>query len=417
MDQDNVTLRNKRIRHNLSVQSLHSDIDSSFQSSNSINRSLPDFSSTDTKEQFMEEIKLLKLELESAHNEIEALLLENATLQKKIIEMEQKTKHLLAIMSTPKTNNKKTRSLRKNNNLKKLKLNFVDTDGIANSTLNQEGKKPDHSNDRTATNKNVNISNIVNTPKDMATQNVSKIWFYGDQKFIGVASRLQEIRQKNSIYNYNISSITKPFAHTEEILKGSCDNVLGVNDKIVISVGENDTNPWNVISELHYVLKKNCNNLVFVIEALNNPHLNTVKLNQHIKLICNQFKNCKFIEINQYRRNSMDILYYLTNRLNFIINSIDYDTKFIRNRHQMQKNIPAPHDTFKQPHKINVYKFKKGTIDYYFQNHNKKKTIVECTQAAKKGTIPFYFPKIVSNAEVPLEIKNKKYESPTFFRH
>lgn len=367
MEQENITFRNKRT--NISCELLEELSDHSFLSSDSIiQRSLPDISTINSREDdFLREISNLKLKLENAYKEINTLIEENRGLQKKIIELEMKINNLLLSMDK---------------NKQKYNLS-IETGETKNLKYTQEN---------------------------------NNIWIYGDQKCIGLGARLYESRQSTTILKYNIISFTKPNASTEEILKGLHNISIVPQDKIILAVGENDRNPFDVISELHYILKKYRYYNIFVLQVLNNPYLNTVKLNSKLKLICNQFKNCKFIQLDQVNFKNIDICKYLCNRLNFNIDSIDYNVKFIRNRQFLTKNLTGarnacikthyPHWKDNKTLQCKDYKQIKGTIDYYFSKLNSVKTEVKSNiMEAKKGTIPFYFPQIKKKL-APLDSNN-----------
>lgn len=289
-------------------------------------RSLPDPSTRDYDDEYdklKSKIEELTSKLESAHTEIENLHMENNTLQRKIHEQENRIQQLTKICSPiPSTKKRKSKlnesSLRRQN--KSLDESIMQTGDFQENLMQKNKEKTEE----------ISLKQNIMSPKINSVPNdVNKIHIFGGQQCVGLASALIRSRLNSRHEKYCVTAMTKPNASTEEILSG-CENIVfSPKDKIVVNVGENDCNPTRITSELSAFLKKNKDSNVIVMNVVKNKFLNEKLLNNNIRLICNNFNNCNFIEFDDAKRH-IDIC----TKLNYIIDCLDYNEKFLSyNKH------------------------------------------------------------------------------------
>lgn len=129
-----------------------------------------------------------------------------------------------------------------------------------------------------------------------------------------------------------MTSFVKPNAKSEDILKCCQMYDITSNDRVVLCVGEHDSNPTKVFIELCATLKSLYMCPVLVLKVCNNIHLNVNRLNNMIKMICNQNSNCKFVDF-QLDSNRRSKYYYTLNefckKINYTLDTIDYNLKFL----------------------------------------------------------------------------------------
>lgn len=366
--------------------------------------SLPALRSHDNEENndLKMEIKTLLSQLESAHNQIDELVLENGFFKKKLAEQELKIKQLtqIASSSSSKKKTEKAKSSKKKggSSNKELYLNKSLNDSelinIADhTTLTNNGTQKLESTTQTEDDKLNHDEKKENSYRNPENPD-KKIWIVGGQSCAGLAACLTDLRKNSNYEQYTVSAMTKPQATTDEILKGFANYPIGKMDKVIIGVGENDTNPILVSSELYSILKILQNNDVIVLNALCNEYLNENMLNRQIQLICNNFPNCKFIYTPNHVIHKSQIMMTCT-QLNLAIDSIDYENKYL--------------------------KFKK-----YIKNANKNTRILVNTKRnmleldgqqdkPKKGTIPYYFPIVGKNLNASATITAPNRDK-SFFR-
>lgn len=234
------------------------------------------------------------------------------------------------------------------------------------------------------------------TPKD--TQKLAptnKIFIFGAQQCVGLSSVLMRSRQDTPYVKYAITSLTKPYALTSDVIR-NCQNIpLSPSDKLVLCVGENDYDTKILSSQLRQLLDVFSNNNVIILSVLKNVYLNVNDLNQTIRNICNEYKNCNFIDSNHK-------LYNTCKLINHTIDYDDYEKKYL-NVKELKKLILR-----KQPNSTKTdnkdKKDPKGTIPYYFARKQPEcdpinKAELTKNTSPKIGTIPHYF-KVVDRKQL-----------------
>lgn len=88
------------------------------------------------------------------------------------------------------------------------------------------------------------------------------------------------------------------------------------HDRIVLFIGQNDSNPFHIKAELCSFMKTmNCP--VFVIKVYKNRHLNEYKVNCMLRMICKHYTRCTYVDIDY--ENSYDIFNDLCNAINSVL--------------------------------------------------------------------------------------------------
>lgn len=199
--------------------------------------------------------------------------------------------------------------------------------------------------------------------------------------------------------NYTVSGIIKPYAKSYDILSYCkiLESELNSSDRVILSIGTNDTNPFEVCKELCLALSKLKTPKVLIIPIYNNNKVNTDLLNNYISSIVKLHNNCIFINRSCTDFN-FNYLTSITNLLIHEISKIDYNDKYIVDPKNFTNHRVIQNDA---PPTIIP---RKGTIPYYFKskalnttlNSNKwqaKTSSKTMYTIEKKGTIPFYFKK------------------------
>lgn len=335
----NINTRKRQRKHNNSNLSEEDMSCLSMNSSGPITRgnSLPDLSTRhfnkDELQELRDEINALEVQLDSAHTEIESLIMENNKLIKAISELEKKTGLLKSICGN--ASERKSLSNHKSKSQKKLKPRRLQLTTDATSTpknhLNVTKYSPDSEKPQDEPNQNVCHSqeSIKSNKKDRKSVNQNKkIFIFGGQQCSGLASALLNSRLDTNFEKYEIVSFIKPNAKCTEILQSNVIDNIREDDKIVICVGEHDTNPTQLTIELSYFIKRFCKSAIFVISVSRSDYLNEIVLNNTIKLICNNSTNCKYVNTMMYGNRAM-YLSKLCDKINMEIDSIYYKEKYL----------------------------------------------------------------------------------------
>lgn len=419
MDQNtNITFRGKQRKIYDSYIELNELNDTLSSNTSEIKtRSLPDLSTSFTNEEleYKKNIDKLQTELTSANAEIDALLEENNSLKKKIMDQ----KNQISLLKQMCTNSANRISCAISTNVQNCPTKTT--------TVLQEPCTPkSHYRHNISNAKNIQnikykniqpkkLENAFNLNGELYTSNKSQqsdqkykqIYILGTQQCKGLSSILIDSRKYTSYEKYNISSLIKPNASCDAVL--SLDFAFTQKDKLVVCIGENDSNPTKILLNLSTFIKKYKNISIFILGVRHNLHLNETKLNQQLKLICNFYSNCKFIDIKQnpniYTRWS-EFLFNTAKQINLAIDTIDYEDKYIKRNIKINKKT----NSFTRfENKQDLYK--KGTIPYYFlktklanlENPSIKKSKI-------KKTMLDYYPKTK-------QLNNNKQPPDTFFRN
>lgn len=415
---DNITYRTKagysQSANNISIdQRTSSNSLNSTPNKDDTYNSLPNFTESTEITELREENITLSTQLASAHEEITNLNMEINNLKKQMEENQRKLnvyKNLLkgemSVTSPGKqTPNKNKVTQIKTNKIRseeiKQKINKIETKYLNLSVQNTK------ENDKTLVTDKLSPQSTPH--KDVLSENKKDrtIYIFGGNQCIGLAGKIINSRMNSPYNKYSVMSFIKPNANTKEILQPYKLNAYTKNDKIILSIGENDTNPFEVMANLISLAQSVNDCTVLIMNVQNNPFLNVNKLNYMLKHISTNVPNCKFIDLKS-KNNKQLFDRDRTKTINLTIDSLDYNHTYLKT------------NNIKIVKKCNVRNFKliniprKGTIPYYFSLITNK--IENKTKELKqnKNSILRYFP-IINKSNNDLN-ENLKTKSDDFFR-
>lgn len=373
MDDNNVTKRNNK------KTSLHRSLNTSVLSTLST-QSLPDLSTAlcDINE-LKDEIVMLQNQLEAAYEEIDNLTIENNKLK------EGTKSNNLCICSTHQTQPESVQDVENNivvnNNHKEQNIVRPDTPNShmlitpSNSTEAVSSNPLDGASHHTFQDKSE-----TKMPVTGALNFDPEILIIGGHQVINLASKLICSRENTMYQKYKIHSFKKPNALASDIL--SCSSMLSDSKEnyLIISVGENDTNPFKLMTSFTSTLKSFRVTRIIILNVVQNKYLNENKLNQMLSYVCNNFDNCTFLNMSNFdMRNSVD---NICKRLNFLI-----DMQYYTNNYLSLKKVKLCTRAVLHQGKEKSNKFRKGTttIPYLFsliEKNNRQK----CSKNVEKIT-------------------------------
>lgn len=403
----NITIRNpQRVKSNSLNNILEIDTDESSTFLDATRKSLPtaDLNSSILYE-MKEQLKTLRTELESAHEEIVILNNENTHLKQQLKDMNKKIETLIKLTSknssfcstpnekylgTPINHNKKSLTKRKIQSIR----TFAEDERLENSspgglaTLDHHKKQADGMTENVPIKKDliqehkselfpreaIEMNQLPKAPgnKEVTSDKTSsnkKIHILGDQTCLGLSKLLIESRKKKWNDNYCVTGYSKPEATSADILS-SCDDLIKnacIDDVFILMLGSNDYDPYKFVFQLCNALYKLKAYRVIIVQVSQNRYISSNMQNHYIKLLCANYEHTKFIEANQVDHKSLCF------KLNIEIDSYDYNKQFL--------NLS----------KLRIHQVNELT--------NKK---------VKKGTIPYYFKKDVRQPKTPLSVKSDK---------
>jgi hypothetical protein len=339
-----------------------------------------------TTENFIQEIANLKSHLESAEKEIDNLNLENNDLKRTIINQNKQIETLKTITSDiGRKNNRLNTPIRSNLTVlhgslsKQSPLNF-DKSVLFNSasrlklqhykprrTLNYENVEKSNRNiylkptspNVLLSNDNTLMNNTTNNNSNTSTK--SRIFILGDEQISGLSKKIQNRQKPTLCDSYTVTTMVKKNAICSQILN-SCDDLektMKKDDIVILAIGKNDKNPYQLFSELGTALFKLKKFKVFIVNVLYNSNLNINLLNYNIQTLVRNYNNCKFIKLsNNYNMHLNELSY----RINIEIDYIQYQKEFLAP--QKIRAFLSKNSTYKK-HKRTI-KLKQKTILHYF---------------------------------------------------
>lgn len=446
---ENVTIRKPKILRQLSLDNLSllcHTIDDSYEASRESEEKL-NLSKLDVK-QMKEDLDEMTNHLITAKEEINTLQKENAHLKLQIETLKDKqanneTKNMFTLKIDEPTKEKPTdihpqangrqfeiediqsKNLNKNAKGRKLKQRLNKHSNKATTGVqNKHQPKPDIL--RTSkTNQEVTLIPKNTSPYINKTQEINsnktcnlfvkepKIVIVGDESCRELAAMLITLRSKHkNTRDYRILNYTYPNAHTEHILRncGLKNEDFDEDDWLILSLGSHDCNPIKLVMEISAFLKNMTMPHIVVTSVAYNRHLNEDKLNRELKIMTNNIRNGQFLGTLNHSRYSRQTAKHQFKTINNLINTADYKSYYLG------KNITRLNKQNRQT------KLKPGTIPYLFNLMNKNKTnnrkipevkhnldgtflndansIQNIKNAPKPGTIPFYFQKTLTAAQI-----------------
>ncbi|XP_045511678.1 uncharacterized protein LOC123706448 [Colias croceus] len=310
MESQNVTLRRHKLNRSLDDICLEKSL-----SYEEDLKSLPDLSTMNCEfDELKEKMNTLQSLLDSANNEIDNLILENNSLKKKIMELEKKLLLFNKIYTEPKSN-KKIKHFSSLNILKiKRRIDFDAENNEMN--INSPKKNPPV----------LEKSNFCSKNKkhELKATKKERLFIFGGQQCVGLASRLHASKYDLSS-KYQISSITKPFASTDNIVESCYKIEPDASDYFVLSLGEHDKNPLDFISETASILRYLKNANIIILYVVKNLYLNEILINNYLKQMCQRYPKCIFLNAyencnaNTFQDNYLDrICYKIKTEINFL---------------------------------------------------------------------------------------------------
>lgn len=226
------------------------------------------------------------------------------------------------------------------------------------------------------------------------------IYIIGGQQCTGLAVELISTKSNTKFKEYQVTSITKPFASTEEILK-SCSTLEATSDDyVILNIGETDHNPTQIVYNLSAAVKTLEKSNIIILSVVKNNFLNENKLNDTLKTLCNEINHCKFIDFSSKFKTNRHNLRQTCKTINFYIDYVEYETKFLMYTKRAPKlgtDIDKNSNAYVQQEKSmsKSHMYKKGTIPYYFQKIRERTAQLDI----RKKTLLDYFPVVVKNRE------------------
>lgn len=363
-----------------------------------------------------EEITELKALLKIATQEIDKLKSQNTQIKNKMSEYEQELK-LFRNMKVDTMNQTETATpIKINAGILSLQHKASTPINLIASTSPALVNHPiPQTNNWTKQHKH-NIETMTET-----TNNLKKtIFILGDQQAMGLYRFLQNSKKYRN--QYSVFSFIKPFALCKENLS-YCDTLqksLQNGDKVILAIGANDKNPYNIINALSVSLGKfqRMENVqIYVTQVTNNNFLNENCLNNHIRALVSTYPNCNFVTLNSrmalseskklFITNYSLYLAHLSDALKYQMECDDYNSKYL-NPKNLNTLIKLNHNKFIKKSCNQPNQHKKGTIPFYFPKQKNNGNIMP-SHLYKKGTIPYYFHKqTVNKTSLPISPTNCK---------
>lgn len=352
---DNVTIRKPKLTKSVSLEGINSSLNSTH-SVDVMGMSL-DLSThhvlTSNMEDMKSEITSLRIHLDSTQNELENVILENNDLKKQISHLAQEVEILKQICRSPVSSLRKNNSSAKKSVKRRLVENFRnspiklhddictnDTGNISQTTSCSPAKEyPEVQSEQVLNNMEEPLKSAKSSSQESAgirntninkknieiKENPKRLFLFGGRQCAGLSSSLRKSRVRRPYEHYQIVSFIKPNAKSVDIL--NCAKLFDITpeDRVLICVGQHDSNPLEVMTELCIYLKSaKCP--VFVIKVFENVHLNVSKLNDMLIMISRQLKKSIYIDIDSsYHYSSFDIC----SKINSIVDQHDYNQKFL----------------------------------------------------------------------------------------
>lgn len=380
---DNVTIRKQKRIKPTSISPDHSETKcSDTQSSSSCSTPLNGTSSSLSNlaeslqiHDLKEEIASLTTQLHSAHDEIASLNSEVVRLIKGYSELEAQIVMLKMLLddvqptvsrSTPKSskNPKKTRnSLNRSESviLTPLPLNKIknikehDDISVAASTVTN-ALEPTFKEDQPSNGQiGKDPETTVKVDQHSHGQN-GTIFVFGGKQCAGLASKLANMRE-DSFKKYEVRSFIKPSASTQQILDSMSCCKFSKGDKIVLSVGEHDENPMEMMSSLNKTLKCLEKYNIFLIGIRKGEGIKTHIVNYMLRQSNLYVENVKFIEtLNSKNENKRIFLNNMCKKLNSTIDQVDYKTEYYCFNNDNHRNTPYTSPVMNEQRDATSYK-------------------------------------------------------------
>lgn len=389
-----------------------------------LNRSCPDLNPFNRVafEELQQKNNYLQEQLASADNEVANTLSENYALKKKIVEYENKIKHLSSLfnkspMTINNTSKRSTvkRSINQNKSLNRKKLDFSPLEPLVTPS---NRKKALFTKNRTNDGVNAKLRNQNNECepqnnfnkqvhnikiKDTTSTTRHKLWIVGEKRLSGLSAAILDSRRGKWNDVYATFGFTMQNATSSQIQEYCCsiENNISEGDVVILGIGSHDSNPELLHKNVCIILSKLSKATIYLLPVLHNPCLNEKTLNNHLKLWSKTFKNCTYIDVKQnrghYHYRKFEYFHSICSTVNLILDSRAY-------KMQYTCSLKKACSTFIKYRNLN-----KHYSDIKKANQRDSKVINE----PKKGTIPYYFKMITENSNDKVNFFRSSKDSNT----
>lgn len=328
----------------------------------------------------IEKLELIELELQSAHDEVSLLNDEIRDLKEKLTQSQNralKYKNMaISLLKGDKTIMKG--EIRQIGNITSSSLagqnSLIRNSLIHKNSIEIEGKQRLDSSTEASPMKNPSLKKCQYSTRN-SNDKPKNIIIIGDQQAKGITMGLRNLLDKEI---YSIQGYVKENATFEYVVK-EIENLtknMTMRDHLIIMAGSNDKNPYKLLNELSFSLKKTCNTNLYLTEVLYSNYLREMEINRNFDCYAKLFQHCTMIknlgdsqiapcvdsicqrimhtiQITEYRR---AYLTYNDTKLPCTPNSIKYNNeKSFENIeknvfHQRNKLAPLGRMNKRQPH-------------------------------------------------------------------
>lgn len=369
-------------------------------------QSLPNTSSIDCSQitDLRKEIETISIDLSSATNEIDRLNMEVTNLNKKVEEQQKKIELYKSLLSSNVSSSRKSTP-----NKSRKRMSTILPENDVNLLIDVKKDNILVKRDKLYTLQNNNLAVQKNENQAPAAPENNKILIIGGAQCQNLALNLSNTRKDNAYGKYEVTGFLKPGAPTEVLLDLCRHMQMKKEDKLILCVGEEDTDPHKLSLELYATLKTIKASTIILISVVRNRYLNEYNLNTTLKNVCNKLDRCYFINIGEYE-NQFNYRNDICKKINMYIDSDDYDTQFLPRPGKIHnlKNINRNSCKFSENNKT---KFANGTIPYYFNKMNAKLMRDNMlNKNKKKTTLLDYFPIVTTKFMKAKPVQNVTIE-------
>lgn len=187
--------------------------------------------------------------------------------------------------------------------------------------------------------------NIATTSKtEVSNLRLNRVFIFGGKQCVGMAESLEKSRLWTRYKHYQIISFIKPYASTENILNCAKMFDFTSHDRIIVCVGQHDSNILHVMTE-SCIFLKSVKSPVFVLKVFKNIHLYEYKLNEMLTMISYQYQNCNYVNLDAYTNEIV-----ICKKNNSMLDQLDYNLDFLNFKTKQTSTFGHNYD--KQKYKL-----------------------------------------------------------------
>lgn len=248
----------------------------------------------------------------------------------------------------------------------------------------------------------------------------NSIYIIGEQHTSGLWNYIINNREHKWHDRYNIISFVKPNALSSEAYKTltTIESALTPGDRVILSVGANDNNPYMLLNQIGRILDKLQHVKVYVVPVYRNRQLCTSTINNEIACLIKIYKNCYFLKYEEDYNNLKKFLTFAANKINYYLNYENYYNTYLTfNKQILLRKSEKPYHCKRQKKIIQskITNYFNSIKQYNFiytpvKSNNNNLTIPQ------KGTIPYYFNIRHNNHTKFSDATANTITNPKFFR-